>query len=351
MNVNNLKEYILDNDYIEDILEDIGCNKIKNHGEYISATNIDGDAQSIVIYKNENLTCIDYTRTLAKDKRSTDIFDLVSFNLDVNFPKALKHVHDLLGLDFYDDTSEEIPESLQLIQLFKEMKERVVEDIDVPLKPIPEKVLSYYLPYGNIMFEDDGISLKTQMEWEIGFDCMSNAITIPLRDELGNLIAVKARRFKYTQSTPLSARRFNDVLEDSESKYYFIEKGAKSQILYGLYKNFKLIQQQGICYVGESEKFCMQLYDMGFYGVSTGGSKLSKRQIEILTRLGTKIVFCFDKDISEDELKNIAESFFDGISIYAIIDKDNILGEKESPSDNKSKWDYLIKNNIYMIKN
>ena len=76
------------------------------------------------------------------------------------------------------------------------MKERGVEDIDVPLKPIPEKVLSYYLPYGNIMFEDDGISLKTQMEWEIGFDCMSNAITIPLRDELGNLIAVKARRFK-----------------------------------------------------------------------------------------------------------------------------------------------------------
>jgi DNA primase len=40
----------------------------------------------------------------------------------------------------------------------------------------------------------------------------------------------------------------------------------------------------------------------------------------------------------------------DGISVYAIIDRDNILDEKESPSDNPEKWAYLVKNNIYKIK-
>ena len=53
--------------------------------------------------------------------------------------------------------------------------------------------------------------------------------------------------------------------------------------------------------------------------------------------------------VSEDELKNIASMFMDGIDVYAIIDKDNILDEKESPSDNPKKWRHLIKNNIYKI--
>ena len=102
--------------------------------------------------------------------------------------------------------------------------------------------------------------------------------------------------------------------------------------------------------MGESEKFTHQLYDMGYFGVSTGGSKVSKRQIEMLTRLAVKIVFCFDKDISEEELQNITGGFMDGIDVYAILDKDNILYEKESPSDDPKKWSYLVKNNIYKIK-
>ena len=89
---------------------------------------------------------------------------------------------------------------------------------------------------------------------------------------------------------------------------------------------------------------------MGFYGVSTCGAKVSKRQVEMLTRLGVKICFCFDKDISDKELSNIADMFLEGIDIYAMIDKDNILSEKQSPSDDVNKWHYMIQNNIYKIK-
>jgi hypothetical protein len=41
--------------------------------------------------------------------------------------------------------------------------------------------------------------------------------------------------------------------------------------------------------------------------------------------------------------------FMDGISVYAIIDKDDILDEKESPSDNIEKWHKLVQNHIYQI--
>lgn len=148
----------------------------------------------------------------------------------------------------------------------------------------------------------------------------------------------------------MEQRRFPDELGEDESKYFFLEPGAKSQVLYGLYKNAKAIQQQGVVYVGESEKFTLQLYEMGYYGVSTGGSKVSKRQIETLTRLGVKICFCFDKDVSEEDLIGIAEQFIDGVPVYAIIDKNNILNKKESPSDCSEKWNYLIQNNICKIK-
>lgn len=351
MDVVSLKERILNEDLSEQVLESIGCHNIVKHGnDYITCANKTGDnKQAVVLYLNENLTIINYTRVLSKTKRTTDLFDLVMFNEECSFPEALKFVCNELGIDYYAD-EEDVPESLQIIKMLQEMNSGIESEKEQPLKPIDERILNYYLPYGNVFFEDDGISLETQKEWEIGYDSFSNSITIPIRDELGNLIAVKARRYKYTKDTPIEKRKFNEVLRDGESKYFFLEPGAKSQVLYGLYKNNKYIQEQAVVYVGESEKFCLQLYDIGYFGVSVGGSKLSKRQVEMLTRLGVKIVFCFDKDISEEDLDYIASMFIEGIPIYAIIDKDNILSEKESPSDDINKWLYLIKNNIYKIR-
>ena len=120
--------------------------------------------------------------------------------------------------------------------------------------------------------------------------------------------------------------------------------------MYGLFQNIKLIQLTGVVWVGESEKFVQQLYDMGYYGVSTGGTKISKAQVEMLTRLNAKIVFCYDEDVDEEQLKGISDMFLDGIPVYAIIDKEHILENKESPSDNPKKFQYLIKNNIYNLR-
>lgn len=350
MDIRDLKEEIINKELLPDILSELGCHHIVDRGDYFQCGNKDGDnPRSIVVYKNEYISCTDYTRQITKNGRAADIFDLISYFEDCSFAEAMRFVCNIAGIDYYGEREDE-PESLQILRMLKDMMSNDGDEDATPIKPIPEQVLSYYLPYGNIMFEDDGISLETQKEWEISFDPQTNSICIPIRDELGTLIAVKARRFKYTQSIPTERRRFSDELGEDESKYFFLEPGAKSQVLFGLYKNAKAIRQQGVVYVGESEKFTLQLYDMGYYGVSTGGSKVSKRQIEMLTRLGTKIVFCFDKDISEEELQDIVSGFIDGIPVYAIIDKDNILNEKESPSDDINKWIHLVKNNIYQIR-
>ena len=337
MDIRELKEEILNRELIPDILEGIGCHHITDRGEYFSCGNRDGDnPRAIVVYKNEYIGCTNYTRQITKNGRSADIFDLIAYTEECSFAEAMKFVCNLAGLDFYGE-AQEVPESLQILKLLKSMSIGEDEEDDSPVKPISEKILSYYLPYGNKMFEDDNISLEVQQEFEIGFDPYSGYITIPIRDSLGTLCGVKGRYF----GEP----------DEWHTKYTYIEKCNKAKILYGYWQNREYIKNSRFLYVVESEKAVQQLASIGIRNViSTGGKTISKYQIELIIRTGCIPIFAYDKDVDEDELKNIANMFVDGIPIYAMIDRDNILDKKESPSDNSQKWQHLVKNNIYKIK-
>ena len=337
MGSSDLKEYIVEQEQVDTILEDLGCGHITKHDGYYTCSNPDGNnIQAVVVYLNKNLVTINYTRNITKNKRSTDIFDLVAFYKDCSFPEALRYVHNLLGLDYYQE-KEEPCESLQILKMLKDMASGDDDYDNEPVKPIPEEILSYYLPYPNKMFEDDGIGLEVQQEFEIGYDPHSNYITIPIRDSLGSLCGVKGRYF----GEP----------DECHSKYTYLEKCAKGKILYGYWQNKGYIKNNKDIIVVESEKAVQQLATIGIRNVvSTGGKTISKYQVELIVRTGCMPLFAYDKDVTEEELKSIADMFLDGIDVYAIIDRDNILNEKESPSDNPQKWEHLTKNNIYKIK-
>lgn len=337
MKSSDLKEFIVENEHVDTILEDLGCGNIVKRGEYYSCSNPDGDnKQAVIVYLNENLTTINYTRNITKSKRCADIFDLVAFYKDCSFPEALRYVHELLGLDFYQE-KEEPCEFLQIIKMLKEMRTGGDDTDNEPVKPIPEEILSYYLPYGNVMFEDDSISLEVQKEFEVGYDPQSNYITIPIRDSLGTLCGVKGRYF----GTP----------DEYHSKYTYIEKCNKSRIIYGYWQNKEHIKNSNYLFIVESEKAVQQCATFGIRNVvSTGGKTISKYQVELITRTGCTPVFAYDQDVQKDELEDIASMFIDGINVYAIIDTDNILNEKESPSDDYGKWVHLTTNCIYKIK-
>lgn len=337
MDIRDLKEEILSRELISDILSEIGCRNIVDRGEYYTCGNKDGDnPRAIVIYKNEYISCTNYTRQITKNGRSADIFDLVAYAEDCSFAEAMKFVCNLAGIDYYGE-AQELPESLQIIKLLKEMSTNDGEEDDTPVKPISEKILEYYLPYGNKMFEDDGISIEVQHEFELGFDCASGYITIPIRDSLGALCGVKGRYFGEPDCY--------------HSKYTHIEKCNKSKILYGYWQNKSYIKNSNFLIIVESEKGVQQLATQGYRNVvSTGGKTISKHQVELITRTGCTPVFAYDQDVSEEELKEIASMFMDGVPVYAILDKEDILNEKESPSDCPGKFGYLIKNHVYKIK-
>lgn len=341
MDVKELKNYIYENRYVEQILEAVGCHHIKYHstGSYWTCCNPDGDNQkAVILYNNESLVCLNKTRQMIKADRTTDIIDLVCYVKDLLFPQGLRYICQEIGMSYYHDFEENIPESFKILKLLDDMNSNSNFEKEKPLKPVSEHILSYYRPYVNDLFFEDHIDYETQRVFEIGFDEESNRYTIPIRSELGDLVGVKGRYF------------YREV-PDSENKYIYLEPCAKSKIIYGLYKTIDYIKATGRIYVGESEKFTQQLWSYAYKNSGgTGGKELSQYQIDMLVRLGVDIVFCFDKDVVKKELEDLADKFPDGVPLYYMFDEDDILDKKESPSDNPSKWQYMVEHNIYKLR-
>lgn len=340
MDAAQLKEYIVENNYIEIILDRIGCHHIKYHPSgYWSCANKDGDNRlAVIVYNNDSLSCTNYTRNMVKTNRKTDLFDLVCYNEDLSFPDGLRFVCNTIGIDYYHDFDEDVPESLLLTKLILEMNETIEEKQEQPLKPIPTSVLSYYKDRVNDLFWKDHIDYQTQKAFHIGYDEQTNRITIPIFSEIGDLVGIKGRILK-------------EQLEEYDLKYLYLEPCARSKILFGLNMTIEHIKQTGRVYVVEAEKGTMQLWSMGYKNsVATGGKQLSSVQIEMLTRLGVDIIFAFDKDVTKVEIEELADRFIENIPIYYIYDQDNVLEEKASPSDDPEKWLHLVKNNIYKVR-
>ena len=166
MDIELLKEHILENNFIPTILEALGCHHIRNKDGYIQCVNPDGDnTTAVCVYENTNLTTVNYTRDITNGKNfSTDLISLVEFYKQLSFPYAVKWICDVLDIDYYSNLDEDLPKSLQLTKMLLEMQvsDTDAEEEEKPLKPISEKILSYYKPYVNEMFKEDGVGYETQ---------------------------------------------------------------------------------------------------------------------------------------------------------------------------------------------
>lgn len=341
MDAQDLKDRIIQENKIRDILESLdGVHSIKDKGDYFSCGMPNGDNKSSTIIYKDTLYVEAYTRDIKDEYGGSDIISLVMFIRGEYFSVAIKWICEVCGFDYYGRDYDK-PNFLSVLdELYSLNTSSQFSDEDVPLKPIDEYLLSYYKPLKSKIFKEDGISYKTQIEFEIGYDPLENRIAIPIRDEHGVLVGVKGRL------------NYNNICS-FENKYIYIEKCNKNSILYGLYKAYDEIKRLGIVYVAESEKSVLQAFSKGIYNVvAIGGKKLSSTQVKKLTHLGVEVCLCYDDKANIDSKGNVdidfykkqKEMFIDSIKVTAIIDKNNdILGHKESPFDNLDMWEELLK--------
>ena len=347
MDAQSLKEYILINDKTEYVLEELGCHNIKPHSnKYYSCSFPNGDNKNGMLVYMDNLYVHSQTKNIKDKYGNSDIITLVCFIKDMYFTNALKWISDILGLDYYSEEQEDIPQSILFTKMLMDMNENIDAEEEVGLKPISENVLSYYKKYVNDLFFNDGVSYSTQNEFEIGFDLQTMRYTIPIRDELGTVVGVKGRYYKK---------------DSSEDKYIYLEPCAKSKILYGLYKTINYIKEKDEIIVVESEKSVMVLWSKGIRNVvAIGGHDLSRKQVEKITRLGiSEVILCYDEDVNRLENGKVdrkeylkeANKFIKQIKVSAMVDlTKEILNDKESPCDNMNSF-YKLYNERKVLQN
>lgn len=339
MNKDEVKVYLSENpNYIKDILEDIGCHHVRIRSKYVQACRPDGNnPSSIQINLNRFLTTKVHTRSSEFEKYKNgdfdnDIYSLLDYLCGYNLDQAFKFICGICGIDKTYNISKKKSAAYMFLKKFKrsQIKEDEYKEVIVERRELGQ----YYLTPTKI-YEDDGVSIEVQQEFEMMFDIISNRILTPIKNMNGEIITLKGRT----------------ILEDYKIKgiskfvYYYPYQGEF--YLFGEYENRKYILESDEIYIVESEKAVMQLASMGIRNVLAISKKvISPHQLKKILSYGKRVILCLDNDVTVEEIKNECRKFRNLCEVYYVKDE-NTLSEKESPTDKGKKvFEYLVENKI-----
>lgn len=319
-----MKEYLKNNpEQIEKILSYYGYHSINITDKEIRFAKIGGDNPSGCRIKlNDNLSATDFTTSY-----NGDLFGLIATHTGLTYREVLKTITTMLGKkiegNYQSEEKSLFDGFFDTLYIPYESEEEVTYD-----ESILDKYNNGYKWFKR--FTDDGILPSSQVKFKIGFDEVSNRITIPHYNEHGEIIGVMGRIDL-------------DSDEMTNFKYLPLIPFPKHKYLYGLYQNKEYVKESKKVYIFEAEKSVMQCDSFGVYNTTAlGGNQISITQVEQLLKLGvSEIVLCMDEGLIIDAIKRDIQTiksccFMRDIKIKVMIDKENKYLPKESkcsPSD------------------
>jgi hypothetical protein len=187
-------------------------------------------------------------------------------------------------------------------------------------------------------------------KYNIRYSISQNKIIIPHYNAEGGLVGIRGRALNKQDIEAFG--KYMPV--QIEGKWY---SHPLSLNLYGLNWNKDNIKRNGVCYICESEKACMQIesFSGDNCAVACCGSNINKYQIDLLMRYCAprEIVVCFDNEEKKDEDKyfqklwNMCSKYKNYCSMSFIYDRQGISKLKDSPSDNGEKiFSQLLKERV-----
>ena len=332
MTVAEIKRYINDNNKIAFVLEKLSCHHIKEWPDRVTACNPDGDNYGAVnVYRNDTLNVVNYTRDLSNISKRSDIITLIQYYQKYDFGKAIKWLHQILGLKLTYSTQKvvtfEDPTSI-----FKSLNHNYKDNLEYQI--LNDEILLDYAPYPHIDFAIDAkLTKSTVKKFQIGYSYNAKRTILPVRLwSSGDLIGVRGR-----SSIP-NAEMFGIP------KYFPLQPFKTSHNLYGLWENYDNILKSGKVIVFEGEKsvltvdalhqYIKKLSGEDLWAVSLFGHELSDEQCAILAGLNLKeIIFAFDKDMPESISWKACEKLYRLRTVSYIYDTNSVLGDHDSPID------------------
>ena len=318
--IQNLKEMLLERpDSICNILQRFDFYNVTTRNNEIRfgrSPESNKGAISIKLLDNNWLNVKDYSKAI-----SLDFFSYISEEKGVELKEVFQVTKNELGItDWYQ------LETKTKRMIFGGFFNKIGKNKILNNRIIDEAVLSTYEAIPSRRFLNDGITLNTQKKFGIGYDIESQRITIPLRDQFGQLVGVKGRANW-------------DVSED-EAKYLFLHKCMMSQVLYGYYENYSYMYN-GDVIICEAEKSSMQGDSFGYHNiVAIGGNSISATQAKMIVGMMPKrIILCLDEGLNIDVIQKNLNTLYTFTKMFDIqigwwnSDYDIDIPEKSSPTD------------------
>ena len=337
--INSIKEKLYNEPtLIIDILEHFGfyCPILKG-GEIRFGIEQGHNPNAIRISLSDNVNL--YVQDFARNLKKYDLFSYIMKVRNLDFKTVLNSIKQVIGIDSYS-------ELCTTKSIFGGFYDRIKKKIpNLIAKIYPEIILQEYEQVYNIKFLRDNINFQAQDFFEIGYDVLSQRITIPIRNIYGELIGVKGRA--------------NWECTEDELKYLYLIPCPMSTTLYGYTQNYEFINNNKTIFIGESEKFVMQSYSYGIRNcLALGGNSLSDTQCKILMELNPKeVVFMLDKSLDPAITFANAERLsryirlFDTKIYWWDWQKNKSLPQKSSSSDYGEKvMSEILKNEIFEVK-
>lgn len=320
MNAQELKKYIIKNNYQKNILIYCDCHSIKKSKNWLRCS---------LKSKNNNAIGLNLKSLKIKDFSNSDLNgDLFSFIMNIkniSFAETIKEIHNLFNLKYekYNKKVKNIKKNNDPLSFFKKIRKKSNNNIEIEdLKEYQNNIFDNYIP---LLYKDWAkiITERTRKKFNIGFSPKKERIIIPhTHYEKGYMCGVIGR----------TVNELYDKL--NIAKYYPIIPYKKSNNLYGLYENYAEIQKAGYVTVFEGEKAVLMRHTrLDSTCVSIGCNEISEQQIKILKSLNVEIVIAFDNDISLYQILKNCEKFYPLYNVSFIKDRWNILDKKDSPAD------------------
>lgn len=337
INADELKEYIIENNCIEQILLSLECHGLREYRSEWRAALPQGNNKTAICVKKDSLSV---TIRSSEENRHGDIFTLVMTIKNISFGKANKYIHKTLDLN-YAYSKDEKENKYDPLAIFKKVKrQRYMIDKDIPI--YDETCMKEYIDLPYIDWVKEGILPFACKRFNIGYSYDRKRIVIPERKWDGDdneYIGISGR------TTIPNYEMFGIPKFLKLSNTY--PKGIN---VYGLNENYKTIQEAGYCVVLEAQKSVLKRYSRkDGTAVAIGNCEFTEEQVRILISLNVEIVVALDEGIDINHIRKECDKFYPIRKVSYIYDKWDLIkkSSKDSPADMHNKiYHFLLKHRV-----
>lgn len=253
-----------------------------------------------------------------------NVFTFVRYYNNCSAKEAVEILKKYLGVIDENDTEwRKSSEKMVSTMICKQFSPQMVTQKPSVGTVLPKNCMEKYKKDAKklAVWEREGISPESLDKFQVYYDDFSNRLVYPITNLEGKIVNIGGRTLD------------PDWKEKGQRKYCYFYKWGRLDTLYGLYENKEEILKKKEIIIFEG---CKSVLIANSWGIGNTAalltSHLNPHQMQILVKLGVRVVFALDNDVNIRDDHNIVK-LRNYVNVEYIQDRDHLLDLKDSPVD------------------